>query len=280
MHVASRPDSPLPHQGDENRSPHPDDSEADSPPASRPEADNAPADRPDHTSNPESNDSAASSREGHSAEGNDVPRHVELLSRELADMRPWDRERVDRAITPGRLFHDLIESGCPEAIAASAIRSPYAGMTAHELLENFWDADKHTWKWPPHDGFKDGVWSVTDRIPMDIRLDRIGLVTERTGDFMGVEGDSYPSRGLAPGTSGDYNVFRGTGATLPPGWEVRYGEVADVFDQPGGGTQWVVVDEYGKTVLIDTLIEEELIVPVSGPYYENWMRNREAANGH
>jgi glyoxylase-like metal-dependent hydrolase (beta-lactamase superfamily II) len=61
---------------------------------------------------------------------------------------------------------------------------------------------------------------------------------------------------------------------------IKEEKVVAVNDQPGGGTQWVVVDEYGKTVLIDTLIEEELLVPVSGPYYEDWIRNREAANGH
>jgi hypothetical protein len=87
---------------------------------------------------------------------------------------------------------------------------------------------------------------------------------------MGVEGDSYPSRALAPGTSGDYNVFEGTNKPLRAGWEVRYGEVGEVFDQPGGGTQWVVVDEFGETVLIKTLIEDGYLKPVSGPFFDMW----------
>lgn len=148
-------------------------------------------------------------------------------------------------------------------MAASAASNPYAGLTPRELLARHWDPENHTWKWPPHDGFKDGAWTTTDHVPDGQGLDRIGLINERVGDFMGVEGDSYPARGLAPGTSGEYNVFRGTGATVPPGWEVRYGHAAPAFDQPGGATQWVVVDEYGDTIKIHTLVEEGIIEPVS-----------------
>lgn len=36
---------------------------------------------------------------------------------------------------------------------------------------------------------------------------------------------------------------------------LRDGKVADAFGQPGGGTQWVVVDEEGKTVLISFLLD-------------------------
>lgn len=74
---------------------------------------------------------------------------------------------------------------------------------------------------------------------------------------MGAVGDSYPERGLAPGSSGDYNRFQGTGKELPADWEVRYGNVAEAFGQPGGGIQWVVYDTKNKiTVLIDTLLED------------------------
>ena len=44
---------------------------------------------------------------------------------------------------------------------------------------------------------------------------------------------------------------------LPPRWELRYGEVAPEFGQPGGGTQWVVVEKgTGKHILIDQLLED------------------------
>ena len=73
---------------------------------------------------------------------------------------------------------------------------------------------------------------------------------------MGTVGDSYPQRSLAPGSSGDYNVFYGTGKQLPEGWEVRFGRVAEAFGWPGGGTQWVVVDNDDRIVLIQTLIDK------------------------
>lgn len=193
---------------------------------------------------------------------------------ELRDMRPWDRERVDLAINPGELQQHLLDGGCPPEIAASAADGPHAGMTPDELLAKHWDSEHHRWNWPLENGFKDGEWTVGDRIPSDARLDRIGAVSERTGDFMAAEGDSYPSRALAPGSSGDYNVFEGTDKPLPPGWEARYGEVGEAFDQPGGGTQWVVVDEFGDTVLIDTLVEGGYLRPVSGPFFDAWKTSR------
>lgn len=129
-------------------------------------------------------------------------------------------------------------------------------MNAQDILNKFWDNEKGTWKWPEAHGFADGKWETSRKIPKDTWLDRIGEVSSQRGDFMGEVGDSYPQRGLAPGSSGDYNRFHGTGKELPEGWEVRFGKVADAFGQPGGGMQWVVVDNDGQIVLIKFLIDE------------------------
>jgi len=86
-------------------------------------------------------------------------------------------------------------------------------------------------------------------------FDRVGLVEDWTGDFMSTAGDSYPTRSLAPGSAGEYHLFEGTGVPLPPEWELRYGEAGPAFDQPGGSTQWVVVDEFDNNVLIDQLLK-------------------------
>ncbi|MBU8823149.1 toxin glutamine deamidase domain-containing protein [Mycolicibacterium goodii] len=205
--------------------------------------------------------------------------HSDVLEQEIRDMSPWERERVERAISPDKLIRSLIDGGCPPEMAASAASSPYAGLTPQELLARHWNPETHTWNWPPHDGFKDGLWTTTDHIPEGQNLDRVGLINDKVGDFMGVEGDSYPARALAPGTSGEYNVFRGTGATVPPGWEVRYGDVAQAFDQPGGATQWVVVDEFGDIIKIHTLVEEGIIEPVSGPYFDKWVESQNRNEG-
>lgn len=130
-------------------------------------------------------------------------------------------------------------------------------MSTQDILDNFWNHAEGTWKWPPENGFADGKWETARSIPKNMWLDRIGEVSNQRGDFMGAVGDSYPERGLAPGSSGDYNRFQGTGKELPADWEVRYGNVAEAFGQPGGGIQWVVYDTKNKiTVLIDTLLED------------------------
>lgn len=173
-----------------------------------------------------------------------------------SDLPPWHQAQLALAESPEKLVKDLIEHGCPRELAESAgANSPYAGMTAQEILNKWWDPATGTWDWPKVEGFADGIYKTARSIPKDAWLDRIGEVSDAKGDFMGAVGDSYPHRGLAPGSSGDYNRFHGTGKELPEGWEVRYGEVGDAFGQPGGGTQWVVIDKNKKTVLIKWLIE-------------------------
>lgn len=172
-----------------------------------------------------------------------------------SDLKPWHQAQLAFAESPEQLVNDLIKHGCPRELAESAMHSPYEGMNAQEILNAFWDPAKGTWKWPEANGFADGKWETARSIPKAVWLDRIGEVSDARGDFMGAFGDSYPDRGLAPGSSGDYNRFHGTGKELPDGWEVRFGKVADAFGQPGGGTQWVVIDEEGQTVLISFLID-------------------------
>ncbi|VBA44285.1 Outer membrane channel protein CpnT [Mycobacterium attenuatum] len=175
---------------------------------------------------------------------------------------PWYRlQQLELAQSPERLVRDLLDRGCPRDIAESASHSPYAGMSLQELIDAYWDSGNRTWKWPLHDGFADGKWEVAHSIPEQLTLDRIGEVSAERGDFMGNVGDSYPQRALAPGTTGDYHIFKGTGKTLPEGWELRFGSVAAEFGQPGGGTQWVVVDEKGQKVLIEVLLRRGYLSP-------------------
>lgn len=139
--------------------------------------------------------------------------------------------------SPEKLVKDLIEHGCPRELAESAgANSPYAGMTAQEILNIWWGPATGTWDCPK---WKGSPTAYTKRLAVFPKtwLDRIGEVSDAKGDFMGAVGDSYPHRGVVPGSSGDYNRFHGTGKELPEGWEVRYGEVGDAFGQPGSGTQ-------------------------------------------
>jgi hypothetical protein len=173
-----------------------------------------------------------------------------------SDLPPYRQHQLELAQSPEQLARDLLRRGCPPEIAESVLHSPYEGMTPQEVLDRYWDSENGTWHWPPDNGFAEGKYEVANKIPKDVLMDRIGEVSAQRGDYMGSVGDSYPQRGLAPGTSGDYGVFQGTGKPLPDNWELRYGKVGEAFDQPGGGTQWVVVDKItGHTVLIRTLID-------------------------
>jgi hypothetical protein len=169
---------------------------------------------------------------------------------------PWHQAPLALAESPEQLVRDLVEHGCPRDIAESALHSPYSGMRAQDILNQFWDPAKRTWKWPEDNGFAGGTWETASSIPKDLQMDRIGEISDKRGDFMGAVDDSYPQRALAPGASGDYYVFHGTGKQLPYGWEVRYGKIAGAFGQPGGGTQWVVLDGDGQKVRIKFLIDE------------------------
>jgi len=166
------------------------------------------------------------------------------------------QQSLDRAGDNPALQHDLINHGVPPDIAHSASSDPYAGMTHQDIINNHYTPDGRP-NWPPHDGFLNGKWDTLDHIPENARLDRIGEVSGTRGDFMATEGDSYPSRALAPGSSGDYHTFQGTGLQLPPELELRVGEVGSAFGQPGGGTQWVVVNkETGAHIFIKQLLED------------------------
>ncbi|CPS05539.1 glycohydrolase toxin TNT-related protein [Mycobacteroides abscessus] len=168
----------------------------------------------------------------------------------------YAQQALDRATDNNALRQDLINHGVPPDIANSAQHNPYAGLTHQDIIGDHYTARGGP-AWPPHDGFANGKWESLDRIPENVRLDRIGEVSGSRGDFMATQGDSYPSRALAPGSSGDYHTFQGTGKPLRNDWELRWGEVGPAFGQPGGGTQWVVVDkETGDHILVDTLIRD------------------------
>jgi hypothetical protein len=184
-----------------------------------------------------------------------------------SELPPYRQRQMELALSPEKLERDLLDGGCPPDIAATARNSPYEGMTRQELLDRYCNPDGSV-RWPPHDGFADGRYDVTDRIPEGEPLDRIGEILPQRGDFMGSAGDSYPGRALAPGSSGPYHRLEGTGKQLPTDWELRYGKIAEAFDQRGGGKQWVVVDTSDvvngapRKVYIDALIDGGYVRPV------------------
>lgn len=193
---------------------------------------------------------------GPTVSGTDFGAHSAPAHPPYSSLPEYAQQALDRAADNSALRQDLINHGVPQDIANSAQHNPYAGMTHQDIIGDHY-TPRGGPNWPPHDGFANGKWETLDRIPENVHLDRIGEVSGSRGDFMATQGDPYPSRALAPGSSGDYHTFQGTGKPLRSDWELRWGQVEPAFGQPGGGTQWVVVDkETGDHILVDTLIRD------------------------
>ncbi|MES2832071.1 MAG: glycohydrolase toxin TNT-related protein [Pseudomonadota bacterium] len=87
------------------------------------------------------------------------------------------------------------------------------------------------WKWPPNDGFA-GIKSEIV-LPRQTRIDRLG---DEGGSYLSPEGTPPSQRALTPDSlKKPYHIYE-TAKDLP----VFGGKVASAFDQPGGGTQYLI----------------------------------------
>jgi hypothetical protein len=165
------------------------------------------------------------------------PKRQSELDKATAGMSERVKRQVELATDPDALEQQLIADGIPPDLAREAAQnSPYANMSPQEVVDKYTRDGRFVY--PDNDGFAGGKYTTSDRIPESATLDRVGPIE---GSFMGSPADSYGQRALAPGSTGDYTTLVGTGKELPAGWEVRSGEIAKAFDQPGGGTQYVVM---------------------------------------
>jgi hypothetical protein len=125
---------------------------------------------------------------------------------------------------------------------------PLAGRTTEEFANEFTVRDGNgnlRWDWDgqaPNNGFA-GEPEVTDRIPANVHLDRIG---PNGGAFMSVEGEPFSHRGTPPGLASQYHTMSGSGEAVPDNWTVLHGPAKEAFGQPGGADQWVVIDKLTK----------------------------------
>ncbi|WP_078314970.1 TNT domain-containing protein [Mycobacterium sp. D16Q16] len=144
-----------------------------------------------------------------------------------------------------------------------------AGRTVDQFQQEFtvprsdgglrWDWDNQA----PNSGFA-GSPTVTDHIPKDYALDRLGW---EKGAFLADDGAPLSTRSMPPGVASQYNQYVGTGQRIPEdlNWEVRHGPAAPAFGQPGGANQWVVIDKTtGNEVPVKDLLDEGLLGPAKG----------------
>ncbi|MFE4467351.1 glycohydrolase toxin TNT-related protein [Leifsonia sp. NPDC056824] len=128
----------------------------------------------------------------------------------------------------------------------------------------------HHWdRYPPNDGAVSGTRRDYHDLAAYVRhhgnaVDRIG---EDTGEYLGVmrgrKPDSFEQRSL-PVNSLElpYSSYH-LADDWPPGtkgWTIEHSEIAEGFGRPGGGYQILVRDEQGKTVKVEELLREGVLV--------------------
>jgi hypothetical protein len=157
----------------------------------------------------------------------------------------------------------LADGGVPQKLLDGY--DPLAGRTPEDFKQEFtvpgangeprWDWDNQA----PHNGFAE-IPEVSEHLPKGFHLDRVG---PNGGGYLSPEGTPLGQRATPPGLAAQYHRFEGTG--LPPtdpdlDWRVLHGPAKDAFGQPGGGEQWVVIDNAtGDPVPVDDLVEQGML---------------------
>ncbi|MFC3932567.1 TNT domain-containing protein [Streptococcus dentapri] len=108
----------------------------------------------------------------------------------------------------------------------------------------YYDQETGSINWPENDGFSGEPKKIV--LTPGTRVDRYG---SDYGSFISPEGIPYEQRAVAPGTDlKPYSVFE----VVEP-LEVKAGEVAPWFDEPGGGIQYLLPDT------VDELLDNNII---------------------
>ena|GEM_PF-2315155 len=141
------------------------------------------------------------------------------------------------------------------AILARIVAAARVAKTAQNTMKTFgvskeWVKADGTLRWPTNDGFE-GLATLRQLKPGEI-VDRFG--SPEQGQFMSPIGTSFEARALPP-TSIDRTYYQYK--VLKP-LPVQEGKVASWFDQPGGGTQYKVDDDFDIQQLIDDGYLEEV----------------------
>ena len=97
----------------------------------------------------------------------------------------------------------------------------------------YYNQDTGSINWPENDGF--GSVPIDEVLQPGMRIDRYG---SDFGSFTSPEGIPYKMRSVAPGTDlKPYSVFE----VVEP-INVKAGQIAPWFDEPGGGIQYLLPD--------------------------------------
>jgi hypothetical protein len=90
-------------------------------------------------------------------------------------------------------------------------------------------------------------------LPQGTELGRFGYPG---GAYLAPEGTPFAELSLPPESAGKpyFQYVVADPAKLPPGWRIEQSQVAPWFHQPGGGTQYRIIDEFGNNGSVEQLV--------------------------
>lgn len=152
---------------------------------------------------------------------------------QMAGNRIWSNPT-----TPAGVMLRQGTSGGPPGTIAAVNRMPpeFRAEYAQARAAGWKKPDGSTW-WPPDKGAAGPAVRTTIDPPATV--DRFG---HKGGSFLGKPGDPFPARAMPGQPDGPPNVYGVAKST-----HVEQAEIAPWFDQPGGGTQYRLVDPDGGT---------------------------------
>jgi Tuberculosis necrotizing toxin len=110
----------------------------------------------------------------------------------------------------------------------------------------------------PDDSLPGHVYAVPGTVseahlPAGTIVDRFGFPG---GGWLGADGVPFAERSLPPDSAFKpfYRYVVDDPTALPPGWQVEQSQAAPWFNQPGGGMQYRIIDEFGDTASVQDLV--------------------------
>jgi len=162
------------------------------------------------------------------------------------DAKPSDKQ-PEPPLPPTRLTDAELRAELKSDMEAGVIKNgdvgydPLHGQTWDEFLDQnllgFTDDGYPKWDWPKDHGFEPGTIKDHDLVDHSV-IERISPTGSDSGQFAAPPGTPFEQKGLPPDrlsddfSTGRYEVVR----KLPD--DVKMGDTAPWFGQPGGGTQY------------------------------------------
>jgi len=111
----------------------------------------------------------------------------------------------------------------------------------------------------PNDGLASKPYAIPGTVIPDAHLPagtELGRFGYPGGSYMAPQGTPFAELSLPPGSATKpYFTYVVNDATaLPPGWHIEQSRAVPWFHQPGGGVQYRILDEYGKSGSVEELV--------------------------